>query len=63
MTPHQPALLPTGPATLPSVVRCRRCGRLLRDPQARMLRLGKECRGPEQAVRVLPGEQDTLPGV
>ncbi|MFI9274222.1 DUF6011 domain-containing protein [Kitasatospora sp. NPDC052896] len=63
MTADQPALLPPGPATLPSVVRCRRCGRVLRDPEARLLRLGKECRGPEQAVRVVPGEQDPLPGV
>ncbi|MDH6109535.1 hypothetical protein P3T36_000306 [Kitasatospora sp. MAP12-15] len=60
---EQPALLPSGPATLPTVVRCRRCGRVLRDPEARMLRLGKECRGPERAVRVVAGEQEPLPGV
>ncbi|MDH6130900.1 MULTISPECIES: DUF6011 domain-containing protein [Kitasatospora] len=63
MTPEQPALLPPGPATLAAVVRCRRCGRVLRDPEARMLRLGKECRGPEHAVRVVAGEQDPLPGI
>lgn len=61
MTPaDQPALIP---ATLPPVVRCRRCGRPLRDPESRMLRLGRECRGPEQPVQVLAGEQDPLPGV
>lgn len=63
MISEQPALLPPGPATLPTVVRCRRCGRVLRDPESRMLQLGKECRGPQESVRVVAGEQEMLPGV
>ncbi len=51
------------PALLPQTVRCRRCGRPLHDPEARMLRLGRECRRPEESVRVVPGEQETLPGL
>ncbi|MEV8093471.1 DUF6011 domain-containing protein [Kitasatospora sp. NPDC085879] len=59
----QPALIPPVPPRLPERVRCRRCGRLLHDPVSRMLRLGRECRGPQDAVRVVAGEQDTLPGL
>ncbi|WP_371496711.1 DUF6011 domain-containing protein [Kitasatospora sp. NBC_00374] len=57
------ALIPPIPARLPAKVRCLRCGRLLHDPESRMLRLGRECRRPDDAVRVLPGEQDPLPGL
>ncbi|MDH6129319.1 DUF6011 domain-containing protein [Kitasatospora sp. GP82] len=58
-----PALIPPIPPSLPPTVRCRRCGRPLHDPESRILRLGRECRGPDDSVRVLPGEQDTLPGL
>lgn len=59
----EPALIPPVSARLPERVRCRRCGRLLHDPESRMLRLGRECRQPGDAVRVVPGEQDMLPGL
>ncbi|MEW1908886.1 DUF6011 domain-containing protein [Kitasatospora sp. NPDC085895] len=59
----QPALIPPVPPRLPERVRCRRCGRLLHDPLSRMLRLGRECRGPQDPVRVVEGEQETLPGL
>jgi hypothetical protein len=51
------------PALLPQTVRCRRCGRPLHDPQARMLRLGRECRRPGETVRVVAGDQEPLPGL
>ncbi len=63
MRVSDPALLPPIPPVLPETVRCRRCGRPLHDPESRMLRLGRECRGPEHATRVVPGEQETLPGL
>ncbi|WP_405013666.1 DUF6011 domain-containing protein [Kitasatospora sp. NBC_01539] len=59
----EPALIPPVPQRLPERVSCRRCGRPLHDPVSRMLRLGRECRGPEDAARVVAGEQDTLPGL
>jgi hypothetical protein len=59
----EPALIPPIPPRLPERVTCRRCGRPLHDPVSRMLRLGRECRGPEEPVRVLAGEQDVLPGL
>ncbi|MFD0264590.1 DUF6011 domain-containing protein [Kitasatospora indigofera] len=58
-----PALTPPVPRLLPPTVRCRRCGRSLHDPEARMLRLGRECRGPADQVQVVAGEQDALPGL
>ncbi|MER8182674.1 DUF6011 domain-containing protein [Kitasatospora sp. NPDC094015] len=58
-----PALIPPIPARLPAEVRCLRCGRPLHDPESRMLRLGRECRRPDPSVRVLPGDQDPLPGL
>ncbi|WP_442973773.1 DUF6011 domain-containing protein [Saccharothrix sp. ST-888] len=58
-----PALIPPPPSRLPTRIRCRRCGRLLHDPESRMLRLGRECRAPEAPVHVVPGEQDPLPGL
>ncbi|WP_441246426.1 DUF6011 domain-containing protein [Kitasatospora sp. McL0602] len=62
--PEEPALIPLPtPAPPAVVVRCRRCGRPLHDPESRILRLGRECRGPAEAVHVVPGEQDTLPGL
>ncbi|MFJ1702182.1 DUF6011 domain-containing protein [Kitasatospora sp. NPDC088346] len=57
------ALIPPIPARLPAKVRCLRCGRLLHDPESRMLRLGRECRRPPAPIRVLPGDQDPLPGL
>ncbi|WP_043174232.1 DUF6011 domain-containing protein [Streptomyces sp. NRRL B-24484] len=59
----QPALIPPVPPRLPERVRCRRCGRPLHDPLSRMLRLGRECRGPQEPVRVVEGDQETLPGL
>ncbi|WP_354639841.1 DUF6011 domain-containing protein [Kitasatospora camelliae] len=58
-----PALIPPIPPRLPATVRCRRCGRPLHDPESRILRLGRECRRPDEPVRVLPGPQDPLPGL
>ncbi|WP_033818189.1 DUF6011 domain-containing protein [Kitasatospora sp. MBT63] len=58
-----PALIPPIPARLPAEVRCLRCGRLLHDPESRMLRLGRECRRPSDPVRVVAGEQEALPGM
>ncbi|MFD9130684.1 DUF6011 domain-containing protein [Kitasatospora sp. NPDC059571] len=58
-----PALIPPVPSRLVQRVTCRRCGRPLHDPLSRMLRLGRECRGPEAPVRVVEGEQDALPGL
>jgi len=58
-----PALIPPIPPLLPETVRCRRCGRPLHDPESRMLRLGRECRGPEDPTHVLRGDQDPLPGL
>ncbi|MGW2398898.1 DUF6011 domain-containing protein [Kitasatospora sp. NPDC001664] len=54
---------PAGAAAEPPVLRCRRCGRPLHDPESRILRLGPGCRGPEEGTRVVPGEQDSLPGL
>ncbi|WP_371483503.1 DUF6011 domain-containing protein [Kitasatospora sp. NBC_00315] len=62
-TPEPPLPIGPIPARLPQTVRCRRCGRPLHDPQARILRLGRECRGPEDAVRVVAGDQEALPGL
>lgn len=61
--PEEPALVPPVPQRLPERVRCRRCGRILHDPVSRMLRLGRECRGPEEPVRVVAGLQEPLPGL
>ncbi|AUG76899.1 hypothetical protein CFP65_2039 [Kitasatospora sp. MMS16-BH015] len=56
-----PLPLPTTPKAPP--VLCRRCHRPLHDPESRLLRLGPTCRDPEDPTRVLPGDQDTLPGL
>ncbi|MGE7434397.1 MULTISPECIES: DUF6011 domain-containing protein [Kitasatospora] len=58
-----PALIPPIQPLLQRTVRCRRCNRPLHDSESRMLRLGRECRGPEESVQVVPGEQDPLPGL
>jgi len=58
-----PALLPPIPHRLATTVRCRRCGRPLHDPESRILRLGPECRRPDDPTPVLPGDQDPLPGL
>lgn len=57
--------LPTGPVRerLAVHVRCRRCNRLLHDPESRLLRLGRECRGQGAVGRRHEVEQDELPGM
>ncbi|MER5868019.1 DUF6011 domain-containing protein [Kitasatospora sp. NPDC002040] len=60
MQPDDPALIPPMPPTRPALLRCRRCGRPLHDPESRILGLGRNCRGPEDPTQVLPGEQDAL---
>lgn len=44
-------------------VTCRECGRLLHDPESRMLRLGPGCRHSAEPVRQHVVEQDALPGL
>lgn len=44
-------------------VRCEGCGRPLRDPEARALRIGPECRNWEAARRRGEIDQETLPGI
>ncbi|WP_329571847.1 DUF6011 domain-containing protein [Kitasatospora sp. NBC_01266] len=44
-------------------VTCRGCGRLLHDPESRMLRLGPGCRHTGEPVRRHVVEQDALPGL
>ncbi|MER5638549.1 DUF6011 domain-containing protein [Kitasatospora sp. NPDC002227] len=58
-----PAPLPIPATPSAPTVLCRRCHRPLHDPESRLLRLGPNCRGPEDPTHVVPGEQDTLPGL
>ncbi|WP_235215633.1 DUF6011 domain-containing protein [Phaeacidiphilus oryzae] len=51
------------PQEPPRTVRCRGCGRPLRAPEARALRLGPECREWEAARRSGEIPQDSLPGL
>lgn len=64
--PDQPEALLPAPADeerLTVRVTCRGCGRVLHDPESRMLRLGPGCRHPAEPVRRHEVDQDTLPGL
>ncbi|MGF1430548.1 DUF6011 domain-containing protein [Kitasatospora sp. LaBMicrA B282] len=52
-----------GAARLAERVTCRGCGRLLHDPESRMLRRGPGCRHTEEPVRRHEVAQEALPGL